>query len=205
MQARICNPIQQSASERLRAVLRTEGVDGREVVRIGSSLCCVWFRLWPRLQIPCSHKQICRRRNRAERVCKLARTSGSEYLSLPALPPFPNLFFLSSLALFAFWLRSSVVSVLFSLISETTLRSRILIILIFVHRMSSLWACPWSTSTVSLVSHCLQATQPFHCRRGLVPCCEEELHGWVRKVHWSRDAAVESGRSYCLVVMLRKE
>ncbi len=36
-------------------------------------------------------------------------------------PLLPNLF-LFSLALFAFWLRSSVVSVLFSLISEISLR-----------------------------------------------------------------------------------
>lgn len=35
-----------------------------------------------------------------------------------------GILFFSSLALFAFWLRSSVVSVLFSLISETALRSR---------------------------------------------------------------------------------
>ncbi|KAL0939236.1 uncharacterized protein CTRU02_205846 [Colletotrichum truncatum] len=40
-------------------------------------------------------------------------------------------FSLSSLALFAFWLRSSVVSVLFSLISERSLRRPIVIILIF--------------------------------------------------------------------------
>jgi len=36
---------------------------------------------------------------------------------------FPFSFLLFSLALFAFWLRSSVVSVLFSLISETSLRT----------------------------------------------------------------------------------
>ncbi|KAL7947992.1 hypothetical protein V8C42DRAFT_271398 [Trichoderma barbatum] len=40
-------------------------------------------------------------------------------------------FLFSSLALFAFWLRSSVVSVLFSLISERSLRRPIVIILIF--------------------------------------------------------------------------
>jgi hypothetical protein len=39
-----------------------------------------------------------------------------------------------SLALFAFWLRSSVVSVLFSLISETCLRTQFVIISIFVTR-----------------------------------------------------------------------
>ena len=46
-------------------------------------------------------------------------------------------FFLSSLALFAFWLRSSVVSVLFSLISERSLLRPIKIILIFGFRMVS--------------------------------------------------------------------
>ncbi|KAF0332680.1 hypothetical protein GQ607_000696, partial [Colletotrichum asianum] len=42
-----------------------------------------------------------------------------------------------SLALFAFWLRSSVVSVLFSLISERSLRRPIVIILIFGLREES--------------------------------------------------------------------
>ncbi|KAL0941857.1 uncharacterized protein CTRU02_204620 [Colletotrichum truncatum] len=46
-------------------------------------------------------------------------------------------FSLSSLALFAFWLRSSVVSVLFSLISERSLRRPIVIILIFGLREKS--------------------------------------------------------------------
>src|SRR6516225_9419371 len=67
-------------------------------------------------------------------------------------------------------LRSSVVSVLFSLIAKTALRSRIVIILIFVPGRTSLWACPWLTSTVSLVLHCLQATRSpshFRCSLGL--------------------------------------
>ena len=73
--------------------------------------------------------------------------------------PFPLLFFpffsFSSLALFAFWLRSSVVSVLFSLISEILLRKKSMIKLIFLiqRKMSSglaydLFAlCPWSHTT----------------------------------------------------------
>ncbi|KAI0885319.1 uncharacterized protein GGS22DRAFT_163424, partial [Annulohypoxylon maeteangense] len=55
--------------------------------------------------------------------------------------------------LFAFWLRSSVVSVLFSLISERVLLG------LNPHplclRMIAL--------TVSLVLHCLQVTRIFHC------------------------------------------
>ncbi|KAL2019605.1 hypothetical protein VTK56DRAFT_9502 [Thermocarpiscus australiensis] len=90
----------------------------------------------------------------------------------PASPPAfsTSSFLFFSLALFAFWLRSSVVSVLFSLISESALRSTIVIILIFVTRRTSLWACPWLSATVSLVLHCLQATRTppfFHCNLGL--------------------------------------
>lgn len=103
-----------------------------------------------------------------------ARSSAIEYI-IAAPPPNFEHFFFFSLALFAFWLRSSVVSVLFSLISETTLRSRIVIIPIFVSRRTSLWACPWLSATVSLVSHCLQATRTlFHCTLGLCSGCEEE-------------------------------
>ena len=113
-------------------------------------------------------------------ICKRARTNLDRYIRMAPLPPFGFLFLLFSSALFAFWLRSSVVSVLFSLISETALRSRIVINLIFVTRRSSLWACPWSTATVSLVLHCLQATRKFlfHCTLGLCSGCEEE-ENWI--------------------------
>ncbi len=56
--------------------------------------------------------------------CRRARaTCAGLYIRGRAAKILTSLFF-SSLALFAFWLRSSVVSVLFSLISETALRSR---------------------------------------------------------------------------------
>ena len=44
-----------------------------------------------------------------------------------------------------------------------------MIILIFGPRRTSLWACPWSSATVSLVLHCLQATRLcfFRCSLGL--------------------------------------
>lgn len=58
----------------------------------------------------------------------------TEHWSRPLLVFF---FFLSSLALFAYWLRSSVVSVLFSLISERCLLASSLIIPIFGFRMVS--------------------------------------------------------------------
>lgn len=51
---------------------------------------------------------------------------------------------LLSLALFASWLRSSVVSVLFSLISEIFLREKSMIKFIFVNSEVILWACSWS-------------------------------------------------------------
>ena len=58
-----------------------------------------------------------------------------EGYKIPSTAPTFARFFFSSLALFAFWLRSSVVSVLFSLISESALRSTIVIILIFATRL----------------------------------------------------------------------
>ena len=93
-----------------------------------------------------------------------AEFAAVEYLNPRFPPPLSFPFSLFSPALFAFWLRSSVVSVLFSLISESTLRSTIVIILIFVFGRTALWACPRSTSTVSSVSHCLRVTRThvFH-------------------------------------------
>jgi hypothetical protein len=76
------------------------------------------------------------------RICTHAQTTSWRVFNSRQAPRVLNFFFFFSLALFAFWLRSSVVSVLFSLISETTLRSRIVIILIFVNRWTLLWACP---------------------------------------------------------------
>ncbi|KAK4189755.1 hypothetical protein QBC35DRAFT_128791 [Podospora australis] len=78
----------------------------------------------------------------AARIAGGAQTSSRRLYNLARGPSFACFPFFSSLALFAFWLRSSVVSVLFSLISETTLRSRIVIILIFVFWPAILWACP---------------------------------------------------------------
>ena len=61
------------------------------------------------------------------------RPAGDSYINL--FPPDSlSIFFFSSPALFAFWLRSSVVSVLFSLISESVLRNTTLINLIFGFR-----------------------------------------------------------------------
>ena len=61
-----------------------------------------------------------------------------------------------SVALFAFWLRSSVVSVLFSLISETVLRNHFSIILIFVPTLR-LPVLAHSQGTVPFLSHYLEA------------------------------------------------
>lgn len=71
--------------------------------------------------------------------------------------PLRNLFFLS-LALFAFWLRSSVVSVLFSLISEIRLRSKHWLYL-FLSFGGWPLGLPMLSSTVSLVLHCFQMTR----------------------------------------------
>ncbi|CEI62260.1 unnamed protein product [Fusarium venenatum] len=60
-------------------------------------------------------------------------SSPTNYCFTPVQATFSS--FLFSLALFAFWLRSSVVSVLFSLISERSLRRPTLIIPIFGSRV----------------------------------------------------------------------
>jgi hypothetical protein len=61
----------------------------------------------------------------------------SQYIISPYPSKLRFSFLLFSLALFAFWLRSSVVSVLFSLISERCLRTSIVIIPIFGLRVVS--------------------------------------------------------------------
>ena len=62
------------------------------------------------------------------------RTATLLLANLYTTTPLPlSALFLFSLALFAFWLRSSVVSVLFSLISEILLRKKSMIKFIFVH------------------------------------------------------------------------
>ncbi|KAF3804772.1 hypothetical protein GCG54_00004041 [Colletotrichum gloeosporioides] len=84
-------------------------------------------------------------------------------------------FFFSSLALFAFWLRSSVVSVLFSLISERSLRRPIVIILIFGFREeSSVLAHDSSHSVPGITLPPGDANLFFHCMPWLVQGYEEE-------------------------------
>ena len=97
---------------------------------------------------------------------------------------FALLFFLFSLALFAFWLRSSVVSVLFSLISETGLRTLFVIILIFGLERFPL-CLHMIPLTVSLVLHCLQVmrTSHFHCSRWLVQRSEEDNCSSFLRLH----------------------
>ena len=73
---------------------------------------------------------------------------------------------LFSLALFAFWLRSSVVSVLFSLISEILLRKKSMIKFIFVPRFgSSELAHDPSHCVIGLTLPPIDANTPFSSRR----------------------------------------
>jgi hypothetical protein len=113
-------------------------------------------------------------------------TDPPDSLQIEGSPPPISSPFLFSSASLPFWLRSSVVSVLISLISDTGLRTRLLIILIFASWRTSLWACPWSSATVSLVSHCLQATRIFSLhslaaagdvRKSLIMCPRTEFWG----------------------------
>ncbi|KAL4979976.1 hypothetical protein BDW66DRAFT_84747 [Aspergillus desertorum] len=77
------------------------------------------------------------------------------------LSPIYLLFFFFS-ALFAFWLRSSVVSVLFSLISESVLRNTTLINLIFGSRgRASVLAHALTHSVIGLTLPPIDAN-PFH-------------------------------------------
>ena len=63
----------------------------------------------------------------------------------------------------AFWLRSSVVSVLFSLISEIVLRNKTLINLIFGSRRSNPSVlAQWISGTVSEALHCRLVMQTNH-------------------------------------------
>ncbi|KAI1105852.1 hypothetical protein F4804DRAFT_303216 [Jackrogersella minutella] len=64
----------------------------------------------------------------------------------------------------AFWLRSSVVSVLFSLISERVLLGLNRDYSYFCTSVAHPLGLPMIASTVSLVLHCLQVTRnSFHC------------------------------------------
>ena len=90
------------------------------------TLCQCQHRLSADLHIP---KTAIRLNFTSSYPALLASSTNYKSLLFPTLVPF----FLSSLALFAFWLRSSVVSVLFSLISEIFLREYLLINLIFFH------------------------------------------------------------------------
>ncbi|KAH9243283.1 hypothetical protein K456DRAFT_1818598, partial [Colletotrichum gloeosporioides 23] len=75
----------------------------------------------------------------------------------------------------AFWLRSSVVSVLFSLISERSLRRPIVIILIFGFREeSSVLAHDSSHSVPGITLPPGDANLFFHCTLWLVQGYEEE-------------------------------
>ncbi|OHW92748.1 hypothetical protein CSPAE12_08629, partial [Colletotrichum incanum] len=82
-----------------------------------------------------------------------------------------------SLALFAFWLRSSVVSVLFSLISERSLRRPIVIIPIFgLREKSSVLAHDSSHSVPGITLPPGDANIFFHYVLWLVQGHGEEIH-----------------------------
>ena len=79
------------------------------------------------------------------------------------LPPELPLLFLSSLALFAYWLRSSVVSVLFSLISESFRPGNTLIIPIFGTRdLAPVLAHALLHSVIGLTLPPIDANPLFH-------------------------------------------
>ena len=69
-------------------------------------------------------------------------------------------FFFFSLALFAFWLRSSVVSVLFSLISETFLRELLRLSTFWIYRGPLSLLMP-SVSVASIALPLADANHPF--------------------------------------------
>lgn len=100
--------------------------------------------------------------------------------TLKYLLPLPSfLFFFSSPALFAYWLRSSVVSVLFSLISESFLRKTTLIIPIFGSRdLASVLAHASLHSVIGLTLPPIDANSLFHQLCWLVqPLGEEAVYG----------------------------
>ena len=86
--------------------------------------------------------------------------------------------FFFSLALFAFWLRSSVVSVLFSLISETFLRELLRLSTFWIHRGPLSLLMP-SVSVASIALPLADANLAFHqflrlrrCWRRCAFCCD---------------------------------
>lgn len=87
-----------------------------------------------------------------------------------------SFFFFSSPALFAFWLRSSVVSVLFSLISESVLRNTTLINLIFGLRgWTSVLAHVWPHSVIGLTLSPIDANTLFINSVGLSDWLEKRF------------------------------
>lgn len=90
-----------------------------------------------------------------------ASTSQNSYKAsllprFPLLPPFPS-------ALFAYWLRSSVVSVLFSLITKSFPLGCIMIILIFVPRRETSGLAHVSCHCVTGISLPPVDAKSFHC------------------------------------------
>jgi hypothetical protein len=91
----------------------------------------------------------------------------------------------------AFWLRSSVVSVLFSLISEITVRGETLINLIFgSSRSNPSVLAQWISGTVSEALHCRLVTQ---------------IHLFIIPLSWSRGLEKRVGAESSSRNMLRNE
>jgi len=102
--------------------------------------------------------------------------SGLGYKNSSSPAALSKFFFFSSPALFAFWLRSSVVSVLFSLISESVLRNTTLINLIFGLRgWASVLAHAWPHSVIGLTLSPIDANTLFINTVGLPDWLEKRF------------------------------
>jgi hypothetical protein len=140
-----------------------------------------------------SHTAYCKNTSRGENVAKWRAVSAGRpkframrqgtthvtrksYINLPA-PPRTSSSFLSSSALFAYWLRSSVVSVLFSLISESFRLGNTLIIPIFGPRdLASVLAHASLHSVIGLTLPPIDATTFSSTVRLVRALGEEAIH-----------------------------
>ena len=101
--------------------------------------------------------------------------SASPHIYKPSLPRPPS----CSLALFAFWLRSSVVSVLSSLNARTCLRTHLRLFL-FLHLDDGSLGLPTVVVTVSPVLHYFRCTRTslFIEMLALCWCLRKRLESW---------------------------
>ncbi len=104
---------------------------------------------------------------------------------------------MANIVLQAFWLRSSVVSVLFSLISEIVLRNKTLINLIFGSRRSNPSVlAQWISGTVSEALHCRLVMRTHHLFIIFLGWSQQLEKSLTDNFHFLGNHAIHVHRSY---------